>query len=53
MTKADLVAALEKQADNITHKQAEQIVNISFGCMINALYADERIEIRGFGSNPL
>jgi len=50
MTKADLVAALEKQADNITHKQAEQIVNISFGCMINSLYADERIEIRGFGS---
>ena len=50
MTKADLVAALEKQAANITHRQAEQIVNISFGCMINALYADERIEIRGFGS---
>ena len=27
MTKADLIAALEKQA-NLTHKQAEQVVNI-------------------------
>ena len=36
MTKADLVAALEKQA-NITHKQAESIVNICFDAMINSL----------------
>lgn len=49
MTKADLIAALEKQA-NLTHKQAETIINITFDSMINSLYNDERIEIRGFGS---
>jgi integration host factor subunit beta len=49
MTKADLIAALEKQA-NLTHKQAENVINICFENMINTLYADERIEIRGFGS---
>ncbi len=49
MTKADLIAALEKQA-NLTHKQAETVINITFDQMIKALYEDERIEIRGFGS---
>ncbi len=37
MTKADLVTALEKQA-NLTHKQAETIVNICFDSMIKSLY---------------
>ncbi|RLA61788.1 MAG: integration host factor subunit beta [Epsilonproteobacteria bacterium] len=49
MTKADLITAMEKQA-NLTHKQAESIVNICFESMIKSLYGDERIEIRGFGS---
>jgi len=49
MTKADLITAVEKQA-NLTHKQAESIVNICFESMIKSLYGDERIEIRGFGS---
>ncbi len=49
MTKVDLVAAIEKQA-NLTHKQAEFVVNTCFECMIRSLYGDERIEIRGFGS---
>lgn len=49
MTKVDLIAALEKQA-NLTHKQAETIVNITFDSMIKSLYDDQRIEIRGFGS---
>ncbi|MBI2520216.1 MAG: integration host factor subunit beta [Bdellovibrio sp.] len=49
MTKADLITDLEKQA-NITHKQAESIINIAFDAMIKALYGDDRIEIRGFGS---
>lgn len=49
MTKADLIAAVEKQA-NLTHKQAEMVINITFECMIAALYHDDRIEIRGFGS---
>ena len=37
MTKADLVSALEKQG-NLTHKQAETVVNIVFESMITALY---------------
>ncbi len=49
MTKADLIASIEKSA-NMTHKQAESVVNICFDSMIKALYDDERIEIRGFGS---
>ena len=49
MTKADLITALERQA-NITHKQAEAIINICFESMIKSLYEDDRIEIRGFGS---
>ena len=32
------------------YKQAEKIVNICFDTMIQSLYDDERIEIRGFGS---
>lgn len=49
MTKADLIMALEKHG-NLTHKKAEKIVNITFESMIKALYEDDRIEIRGFGS---
>ena len=49
MTKADMIAALETQA-GITHKQAESVINICFESMIKALYDDQRIEIRGFGS---
>ena len=49
MTKADLISALEKQG-NLTHKQSESVVNIVFESMITALYSDDRIEIRGFGS---
>ena len=33
MTKADLIAAIEKQA-HLTHKQAEMVVNICFDSMI-------------------
>lgn len=49
MTKADLIVQLEKQG-NLSHKQAETIINICFESMIRALYEDDRIEIRGFGS---
>lgn len=49
MTKADLITALERKA-SLTHGQAEKVVNLAFDCMINSLYDDERIEIRGFGS---
>jgi integration host factor subunit beta len=49
MTKADLIAVIEKQA-NLSPKQAEKVVNITFDSMIQALFDDDRIEISGFGS---
>ena len=49
MIKSDLIWAVAKQA-NITHSQAESIINITFESMINALYEDEKIELRGFGT---
>jgi integration host factor subunit beta len=49
MTKTDLITEIEKKG-NLNHKQAESIVNICFDSMIRALYRDDRIEIRGFGS---
>lgn len=49
MTKADLIAVLEKQA-NLSPKQAESVINIAFDTLISALFDDKRIEIRGFGS---
>lgn len=49
MTKADLIAIVEKQA-SLPHHLAEKVTNIVFDSMIEALYDDERIEIRGFGS---
>ena len=49
MNKTDLIATLERQA-NLSHRQAEAIVNITFDSIIRALCNDDRIEIRGFGS---
>lgn len=49
MNKPDLIAALERQA-NLSHRQAEAIINIIFESMIKAICNDVRIEIRGFGS---
>ena len=44
MTKADLIAVIEKQA-NLSPKQSEKVINIAFDTMIQALFDDERIEI--------
>ena len=49
MNKSDLIETLAKQAD-IPKKQAEQIVNLFFDSMSNALANGNSIEIRGFGS---
>lgn len=49
MTKADLISSLERQA-SIPYHLAEKVVNICFDTMVQALYDDERVEIRGFGS---
>ena len=49
MNKSELVEALSIKK-NLTYKKAEQIVNLVFDAMSQALIDNDRIEIRGFGS---
>lgn len=49
MNKSELVERLAERA-KITKKRAEQVVNLVFEQMTEALQRGERIEIRGFGS---
>ncbi len=49
MNKSELVEALSLEK-NLTYKKAEQIINVVFDSMTQALVDRDRIEIRGFGS---
>jgi len=49
MNKSDLVEALGESED-LTRTKAEEIVNLVFSEMTNALVAGDRVEIRGLGS---
>ena len=49
MNKSELVEALSIKK-NLTYKKSEQIVNLIFDSMSQALIDQDRIEIRGFGS---
>ncbi|HKJ05142.1 MAG TPA: HU family DNA-binding protein [Geopsychrobacteraceae bacterium] len=49
MNKSELVEALSLKK-NLTYKKSEQIVNLVFDSMAEALINEDRIEIRGFGS---
>lgn len=49
MNKSELVDALAN-SKNLTFKKAEEIVNIIFDEMSDALVRGDRIEIRGLGS---
>ena len=49
MTKSDLIEALAKK-NNLTEKQATDIVNLMFEGFTNELKNGGRTEIRGFGS---
>jgi len=49
MNKSDLIVALAKEAD-LPLRKAEEIVNLIFETMSQALIDGDRIEIRGFGS---
>ena len=49
MNKSELVERLGENA-KITKKRAEQVVNLVFEMMSDALSVGDRIEIRGFGS---
>ena len=49
MNKSDLVAALS-EGEDLTRTKAEEIVNLVFNEMTNALVTGDRVEIRGLGS---
>ena len=49
MNKSQLVDLIA-QKRNLPRKRAEAVVDLVFDLMVTALKADERIEIRGFGS---
>ena len=49
MNKSDLVEALGKET-GLTKTKAEQVVELFFGEMANALAKEDRVEIRGFCS---
>ncbi|WP_054031380.1 HU family DNA-binding protein [Desulfatitalea tepidiphila] len=49
MNKADLVKELKNQ-NGFTRQQAENVVDIFFNTMADALAKGERVEIRGLGS---
>ena len=49
MNKSDLIEALNKSED-LTKAKAEEVVDLVFSEMTNALAAGDRVEIRGLGS---
>lgn len=49
MNKSDLIEALSKSED-LTRTKAEEVVDLVFSEMTNALVAGDRVEIRGLGS---
>ena len=49
MNKSDLIEVLS-ESENLTRTKAEEIVNLVFSEMTNALVACNRVEIRGLGS---
>ena len=49
MNKSDLVEALS-EGEDLTKTKAEEVVNLFFDEMANALVAGDRVEIRGLGS---
>ena len=49
MNKSDLIAALAAK-ENLTDKQATEIINLIFTGFTDTLKKGDRIEIRGFGS---
>ncbi|MCU0302834.1 MAG: integration host factor subunit beta [Thermoanaerobaculales bacterium] len=49
MTKADLVDRVAGAAD-VPRKTADEVVQIVLDSIVGALHADEKVELRGFGS---
>lgn len=49
MNKSELIEALAVKM-NISQKKSEETINILLKSITDALQADERVEVRGFGS---
>jgi len=49
MNKSQLVEALSQRV-GLTQRKAEEVTNVIFGVLTDALRNGERIEVRGFGS---
>ena len=50
MLRSKLVEQINKKFSYLSNKEAEQLVNIIFSEIINALTEGKRVELRGFGS---
>ncbi len=50
MTKSELISRLSERCGMMTKKQIEFIINNVFSTIKSALKADDKVEIRGFGS---
>ena len=49
MNKSELIETLAVK-NGLSLKKAEEVINVIFGAMTDAMKSGERIEIRGFGS---
>lgn len=49
MNKSDLIKLLAQER-NISHKQADEVVNVLFDVLTSAMVTGERVNIRGLGS---
>ena len=49
LTRSDLIVDVFPKIET-TQKEAAQVVEIIFDCMVRALRAGDKVEIRGFGS---
>lgn len=49
MTKSELIEAVAARTE-LPKKRAEEVVNCIFAALTDSILAEERIEIRGFGS---
>jgi integration host factor beta subunit len=50
MTKSELIARLSEERQSLTRRESEQVVNLIFDSIGDALTRGDRVEIRGFGS---
>jgi integration host factor subunit beta len=50
MTKSELVEKIMEANGLLSRKDSEQVVNIIFDAMTEALRSGDKVEIRGFGS---